>query len=215
MRFRNFIKTSHLVLFLRRSPGSAMTSIKTWEKQPRSGQWARTISQWCGGLPPSSPNSGLGTLRNKREKGRLSTESSSFSICSKQKPGGILPSTRVFVVLMAAVNTGHQDRTLKTWSREEWKRAANGLEGEERLGGSIPATLCVLYDWHFQFWTTVCPLIPYELHIPWFYFIWRFVSSLPFLKHRGMSDLTVIQYSAQNKPLRKSTALPVTSWKLV
>lgn len=150
----------HLVLFLRRSPGSAMTSIKTWEKQPRSGQWVRAISQWCGGLLLSSPNSGLGTLRNDPATERETVHRIVLFLHLLQtKTRRILPSTRVFVVLMAAVNTGHQDRTLKTWYREERKRAADGLEGEEHLvraGGGAFQQLCVSHMiWHFQFWTTL------------------------------------------------------------
>lgn len=35
-----------------------MTNTRTWGNKPRSGQWAQTTWQWCGGVQLSSPNTG-------------------------------------------------------------------------------------------------------------------------------------------------------------
>ena len=35
-----------------------MTNTRTWGNKPRSGQWAQTTWLWCGGVQPSSPNTG-------------------------------------------------------------------------------------------------------------------------------------------------------------
>lgn len=147
-----------------------MTSIKTWEKQPRSGQWVRTIWQWCDGLQLSSHNSGLVTLRTdpetERQRERLSTELSSLSDCSRQKTRWILPSTRVFVVLLAAVNTGHGDQTRKPdrVRNESEQHAGWSVRNFSYDGDCIPASLCVLSDYTTQL-------------ILNFVFIWRFLFS--------------------------------------
>ncbi len=50
-----------------------MTNIKTWEKQPRSDQWAQITWQWSDGRRPSYPNNGWG-LSRETERKRLSEE---------------------------------------------------------------------------------------------------------------------------------------------
>lgn len=208
-------------LFFRQSPDSVMISIKTWGKQPRSGQWVWTIWQWCGGHLLSSHNSGLRTLRNDpaaergRDKERIDWEWERKTVHSivlllhllQTKIRRILPSTRVFVVLLAAVNTGHWNRTLNPDGVRRERKAASW---EERL---IPwriafQQLCVLYHSPYSicffFWFEALYLLARPLRSTGARLTWPEFMYLPKNKPENLQLFQSRRESSKGKGLNKN-----------